>query len=84
MYPAYDAVAELQEEKDARRSIGYALAAEKIHAGLYTNAHELAAKGQDMDDSPIHICSVCGYTGLGDAPEKCPVCSAPKEKFRLF
>ena len=28
------------------------------------------------------ICSVCGYTHTGDeAPDKCPQCGAPKEKF---
>jgi len=27
-------------------------------------------------------CSVCGYVHMGDeAPEKCPKCGAPKEKF---
>ena len=28
------------------------------------------------------VCSVCGYVYEGtEAPEKCPVCKAPKEKF---
>ena len=28
------------------------------------------------------VCSVCGYVHEGDAaPEKCPVCNAPAEKF---
>jgi len=28
------------------------------------------------------VCSVCGYVHIGDeAPEKCPQCKAPKEKF---
>lgn len=34
MYPAYLAVAQLQEEKGAQRSMGYALEAEKIHAQI--------------------------------------------------
>ena len=29
-----------------------------------------------------YVCSVCGYVHEGDsAPESCPVCKAPKEKF---
>lgn len=29
------------------------------------------------------VCQVCGYVYTGDeAPEQCPVCKAPKEKFR--
>ena len=31
------------------------------------------------------VCSVCGYVYEGaEAPEKCPVCGAPKEKFTLM
>jgi len=84
MYPAYDAVAKLQDEKEAQRSIHYALSAEKIHAGLYSNARELAIKEEDLGGDPIVICSVCGFTAVGDAPEKCPVCGAKKEQFRVF
>ncbi len=29
------------------------------------------------------ICTVCGYVHEGDeAPEKCPLCGAPKSKFK--
>ena len=27
------------------------------------------------------VCSVCGYTAEGEAPEKCPICGAVKEVF---
>ena len=27
------------------------------------------------------VCSVCGYTVEGEAPEKCPICGAVKEVF---
>jgi len=27
------------------------------------------------------ICGICGYIAMDSAPEKCPVCTAPKEKF---
>ena len=27
------------------------------------------------------LCQVCGHVALDGAPEKCPVCGAPKEKF---
>jgi rubredoxin len=30
------------------------------------------------------VCSVCGHVHEGDeAPEKCPVCGAPQEKFKM-
>lgn len=28
-----------------------------------------------------YVCSVCGYVAEGEAPDKCPICNAPKEKF---
>ncbi|MEG1646352.1 MAG: ferritin family protein, partial [Clostridia bacterium] len=27
------------------------------------------------------VCSVCGYVSEGEAPAKCPICGAVKEKF---
>ena len=31
-----------------------------------------------------YVCTVCGYVYEGDAaPEFCPVCKAPAEKFKL-
>ena len=28
-----------------------------------------------------YVCTVCGYVAEGEAPEKCPTCGAPKDKF---
>jgi len=30
-----------------------------------------------------NICKVCGFVALGDAPDNCPVCGAPKASFEL-
>lgn len=84
MYPAYDAVARLQGEKGAERSINYALEAEKIHAALYGDAKEAAASGKDIAAAPVQICEICGHTVVGDAPDKCPICGAVKNRFRAF
>jgi rubrerythrin len=37
-----------------------------------------------MEEKPIPVCQVCGYTVEGKAPDKCPVCGAPKNKFKLI
>ena len=29
----------------------------------------------------IQVCQVCGCTLEGEAPEKCPICGAPKKMF---
>lgn len=84
MYPAYVKVGEDQGEKMAVTYFSYALAAEKVHAGLYTKAKESAGAGIDLGYFPVHVCSVCGFTVEGEAPDKCPVCGSPKEKFVRF
>jgi rubrerythrin len=84
MYPAYDAIATLQEEKGAKLSIHYAIEAEKGHAVQYQQAQDAAKEGKDLEASDVHVCDVCGYTHIGDAPDNCPVCGAKKEKFTKF
>ena len=84
MYPAYFEVAKLQEEKAAMRSIVFARAAEKIHAGLYQEAQAAVSNGSDALVGSVHICSVCGHTVIGEAPDKCPVCAQPSSAFKKF
>jgi rubrerythrin len=84
MYPAYIKVAEAQGEKTALTYFNYALEAEKVHGGIYQRAKEAVAKGQDLPAVPLHVCGVCGFTMEGTAPDKCPLCGTPKEKFTTF
>jgi rubrerythrin len=84
MYPSYVLVAEAQGEKAAATFLNYALAAEKVHAGIYKAAKEAVAAGRDVAFKPIHVCPVCGFTLEGDAPGTCPVCGTPKDKFVAF
>ena len=84
MYPAFDAVAKLQEEKGAVRSIHFALEAEKIHEVLFGDAKETVGSGEDMGSASIYVCPVCGHTVIGNAPHKCPVCGVKEEKFHAF
>lgn len=85
MYPAYDAIAKLQDEKGAEKSIYFALEAEKIHAAYYQEAKEKVKQGKDFELTSVYICTVCGYTQIDDElPVKCPVCGVPDEKFKKF
>jgi rubrerythrin len=84
MYPAYVASAQAQEERGAVVSMERALAAEKVHAQLYTRAKQAAEAKQDVALPAIHVCEVCGWTVEGDAPDKCPLCGAPASRFRKF
>jgi rubrerythrin len=84
MYPAYVCVAEEQQEKGAETMTKWALEAEKVHAELYKKALGSVEEGQDLEAQPIHVCQVCGFTVEGEAPDTCPVCGSPKEKFTEF
>ena len=84
MYPAFYAVAELQEEKGAMRTIRYALEAEKIHEVMYGDAKAAVTDGQDIPQAAVYVCPVCGHTVIGQAPHKCPVCGLRKDKYRQF
>jgi rubrerythrin len=84
MYPAYLAVAEMQGEGSAIRSMNYALEAEKIHAAMYTEAKQAVDAGKDAELGAVHICTVCGYTVEGECPDKCPICAAKRERSESF
>jgi rubrerythrin len=84
MYPAFEAVAKLQEEKGALRSIFYALEAEKIHEVMYKDAQEVIKTGTDLPAQKVFVCSVCGHTIFGDAPDRCPICKAVQARYKEF
>lgn len=84
MYPVYKAAAQFQGERAAENSFSWALEAEKVHVDLYQRAKQAVDQGKDIDVGPVHICSICGFTVEGDAPERCPVCNARRELFVTF
>jgi rubrerythrin len=55
MYPAFMATAESQGEKTAGTYFRYALAAEKVHAGMYRAAREAVAAGRDVAFKPRRL-----------------------------
>lgn len=82
MYPAFIKEAEAEGNKAAVISFRNANAVEEIHYGLYSEALESLTAGKDLPAAAIHVCDVCGNTVVGEAPDKCPVCGAPKAKFK--
>ncbi|WP_440945433.1 rubrerythrin family protein [Methanosarcina sp. T3] len=84
MYPVYIEVAKFQEEKNAQRSFEWSYASEKLHRQLFEKALEAVNSGNDVELGDIQVCEVCGYTLEGEAPDRCPVCNAVKEKFTAF
>jgi rubrerythrin len=83
MYPAYNALAKLQEEKGAQRTTEWALQAERIHVSIYQRAGQSVESGKDISFGTIYVCSVCGYTSEEEI-DRCPICGALEDKIRKF
>ena len=81
MYPQFLAEAEAEKNPPAVVTFKNALAVEKIHHGLYSEALRGVEKGKDLPSAAIFVCSICGNTVIGGAPELCPICGAPRAKF---
>ncbi len=75
MYPPMLKQAEAEGHK-ARRMFDYAGKAEAVHARLYQMALEAVRKGQDLAETKIYLCPVCGHIEFGTPPESCPICKA--------
>lgn len=82
MYPEFLEHAKAEGDKDAERTFNWANEVEKVHHKLYEAALKTVEAGNDLESKEIHVCPFCGYTHEGDLPDKCPVCGAPKDKFK--
>lgn len=81
MYPAFVSESEIEGNRAATTSFRNAMAVEEVHYGLYETAIDAVKAGKDLATTPIYVCPVCGNTFVGEAPDKCPVCNVPKERF---
>ena len=80
MYPPMVEQAAKDAHK-AHRMFSYAVAAEAVHAKLYSLALDAVKGGKDLQVKDFFLCPVCGYIELGKAPEECPVCGTKGTKF---
>jgi len=81
MYPEFLKLAETEKNMPAVVTFKNAMAVEEIHHGLYGDALSAVKAGKDLPASAIYVCQVCGNTVFGSAPDKCPVCGVPRDKF---
>jgi len=82
MYPDFITKAEAEKNSKAESSFNKANKVEKVHHGLYTAALKDVEAGQKAKEKPFYVCQVCGHTVEGEAPDKCPICGAPKIQFK--
>jgi rubrerythrin len=81
MYPEYLNVAKQEGSQQAAWSFDVANKVEQVHAGLFSKAVQKLRNKEELPQTDYYVCSVCGNTVEGEAPEKCPICGAPKSKF---
>ncbi len=78
MYPGFIEQARTEGNQGAERSFNFANEVEKIHAQLYK---ETLKNLDNQTDKDYYVCQICGNTIANEAPDKCPVCGAPQNKF---
>lgn len=78
-YPEFIKDAEEEGEKAAAIAFSHARDAETFHAKLYERAIYHVIRDEIK---AYHVCQVCGYVTGKKIPDECPVCGAPKDKFK--
>lgn len=81
MYPEYLSIAKQEGKRQAAWSFDVANKVEEVHAGLFSKAVDAVRNNKELAKIDYYVCNVCGNTVEGIAPEKCPICGAPKTKF---
>jgi rubrerythrin len=81
MYPRYIDTAKQEGNKQAAWSFDVANQVEQTHAKLFSKAIDALKNKKPMEKVDYYVCGVCGNTVEGEAPDKCPICGSPKEKF---
>jgi rubrerythrin len=79
-YPEFIREAEEEGEPAAAVTFKQARDVEEGHAALYKRALNAMLREETHD---YHVCQVCGYVAEREPPDRCPVCNAKREEFRL-
>lgn len=84
MYPSFIQLAKDEGQDDAVRTFEWAYETEKAHKDYFEEALNAIQEGKDIETEEIAVCKGCGFTMVGEIPERCPICGAPKSRFELF
>ena len=82
MYPGFIKQAETDGAKEAIGSFDLANQVEEIHHTMFLDFLGKLEQGEVIEEKPIYVCQYCGNTVEGEAPDKCPICGAPKKMFK--
>jgi rubrerythrin len=81
MYPPMVEQAKAEGHK-GKTMLGFANAAERVHARLFAQALDAMKAGKDLSQMEVFLCPFCGDIEFGVPPERCPICGAPGTKFQ--
>ncbi len=81
MYPEYIEIAKKEGNGQALWSFDIANQVEEVHAGYFEAALKAMKAGEKLAEVEYYVCQVCGNTVEAEAPDKCPICNAPKAQF---
>jgi rubrerythrin len=81
MYPEFIEQANKEQKPKAARTFDFARKVEIMHEGLYKAAFDAIKGGGKLKATDYYVCQVCGATMEDSAPDRCPVCGAPKAQF---
>lgn len=79
MYPAFMADAASDGDDNVAQYIKFVTKVEEEHAALYKEMMDNIGNEAELS---YFVCGFCGHVHVGAAPEKCPVCGAPKTLFK--
>jgi rubrerythrin len=82
MYPEFIEQAKSEGNRKAEVTFDYANKVEKVHHTMYGKALKALEEGQPLEDKPYFVCQTCGYTVAGEAPDRCPICQTPGDRFK--
>jgi rubrerythrin len=80
-YPQFIREANEEDNVSVASIFGFSRDVERVHAKLYKTA--LDHMMQNVD-TKYYVCGVCGYVSDGELPDQCPICGAPRERFRTI
>ncbi len=78
-YPAMIDEADEEGEADVKQYVGYVKTVEGEHAELFKKAQEELGENEKVE---YYVCGSCGHIHSNEVPEVCPVCGAPKSRFK--
>jgi len=78
-YPKLIKDASAEDNKSVLKAFSQARDVESLHAELYKKALNDMVSERETE---YYVCQVCGYISEDEAPGKCPICGAVKDKFK--